>query len=187
MCRPPSRSFCPSWGALPEGSRTFPAGYERPLCAQGSWSSPRSSCSSPASRSWGPSCLSSQSENLWWCCSVADAGGGGGGVSEIGCFIWGGIVGGSCYKYNFCHDKTRLLLHQKYSCRDKSFVTKKCRDKTLLQQHYVCHDKSFVVRNICHNKSFVRTKDVFCCEKYLSQQKFCHDKHNFVTTNIILS
>ena len=41
------------------------------------------------------------------------------------------IIGGSCHKYNFCRDKTRLLSRQKYVCRDKiTFaVTNICRDK----------------------------------------------------------
>ena len=45
-----------------------------------------------------------------------------------------GIVGGSCHKYHFCRDKTRvgrgktrLLSRQKYACHDKTFVATKLR------------------------------------------------------------
>ena len=81
------------------------------------------------------------------------------------------IIGGSCYKYQFCRDKsfvttntclspqtrvyrdkTRLLSQQKYDCRDKiMFVAKK----------YFC----FVATNICHDKH------VFVATKVLSRQK----------------
>ena len=64
--------------------------------------------------------------------------------------------GGSCHKYHFCRDKTRLLSRQKHACRDKhNFVATKpvfCRDKSML-----------VATNTC-----------------LSQQNFCRDKHHFV-------
>ena len=32
------------------------------------------------------------------------------------------ITDGSCQKYHFCRDKTRLLSRQKYACRDEHFV-----------------------------------------------------------------
>ena len=46
--------------------------------------------------------------------SLLEGGGRGRGVNDI--------IGGSCHKYNFCHDKRRLLSRQKYACRDKMFV-----------------------------------------------------------------
>ena len=77
--------------------------------------------------------------------------------------LWG-TIGGSCHKYNFCrdkgfkHDKTLLLLRQKYACRDKTFVTTNI---------FLCLSRQ--------NTSFVATKI------------FCHNKHNFVATSILLS
>ena len=76
--------------------------------------------------------------------------------------VWGGgggeggvcsIVGGSCHKCQFCLRK---------------YLTRVCRDKhtsVLLSQTRICHKKCFVVTKLC-----------------LSQQKFCRDKHTFVTT-----
>ena len=79
---------------------------------------------------------------------------------------FGTDIAGSCHKYNFCHDKTRLLLRQKYACRNKTFVT----------------TNTFVVTNICCDKRSVSTK-------VLSRQAyFCYDKrHCFVTKNTCLS
>ena len=95
------------------------------------------------------------------------------------------IMGRSCHKSHFCrdknfvmtntcllwqthvcHDKTCLLLQQKYASCNKTFVTTKyfCCDKYLSWQTCVCCDKSFVVTGI-----------------FLSWQKMC-----FVMTNICL-
>ena len=73
-----------------------------------------------------------------------------------------GIIGRSCHKYHFCHDK--------------SFVT----TKICLPQQKFCHDKIFLswqTQKFCHDKhTFVVTKD-----------EFCHDEHMFIATNIFLS
>ena len=59
------------------------------------------------------------------------------------------IIGGSCHKYNFCRDKTRVLSRQNYFCRDKiMFVATKYfgRDKSntcLSQQNILCRDKNY--------------------------------------------
>ena len=98
------------------------------------------------------------------------------------------ITDGRCHKYHYCrdkhvcHDKARLLLRQKYACRDKTFVaTKLClsrqtrvcffRDKTkemiffatkpLSRQAYSCRDKIRVFSRqirVCCDKTFVSTK-----------------------------
>ena len=59
-----------------------------------------------------------------------------------------------------CHDKTHLLLWQKYACHKKTFLVTKVRLSQIL----------FVVKNII-----------------LSQQKFCCNKHTSVATNTRLS
>ena len=101
---------------------------------------------------------------------------------------------------------TNVFATTKYIfCRDKSMFVA---TKLLSPQKDFVANKTSVTTNICHNKhDFVVTKDVFCCDKhvsvvtkvclswqncvccdkYLSQQKLCHDKHMFGTTNIILS
>ena len=80
------------------------------------------------------------------------------------------IIGGSGDKYHrqtlVCRDKTRLLLRQKYACRDKTFVV----TKTL-----VCRDKRFVATSI------ILARQMTCFVKYLSRQEY------FVMTIIILS
>ena len=69
------------------------------------------------------------------------------------------IIGGSCHKYHFCRDETRLLSQQKYTCLDK----------VLSQQNYVCRDKIMFVAT----KYFCRDKSNTC----LSQQSMlCRDK-----------
>ena len=112
------------------------------------------------------------------------------------------IIGSSCHKYQFCHDK-------RSSCCDKHmFVVTKhvfCRDKSMLvvtkllsQETYFCCNKSFVMTNICSNKhNFVRTKLLsrqayFCRDKHVlvvTKHIFCHDKsmllHPFVTTKVL--
>ena len=92
------------------------------------------------------------------------------------------MTGGSCYKYNFCRDKTIMFAATKYFYCDKSFVVTNI---ILSRQAYFCRDKHvFVV-----TKLSLRQKRV-SRNKYLSQQKFCRDKdkdfcrnkHTFVTT-----
>ena len=62
------------------------------------------------------------------------------------------IIGGSCHKYHFCRDKTRLLSRQKYACRDKTFCT---------------------VQRFCRKKhTFVATKHVFCPDKNVFAANF---------------
>ena len=91
-----------------------------------------------------------------WCCCMP--------LLSLPCFVLipFDLFSGSCHKYNFCRDKTCLLLRQKYACRDKRFVTTKL---GLSWQKYASHDKSMlVVTTVCGNKSFVMTNI------YLSQQ-----------------
>ena len=112
------------------------------------------------------------------------------------------IIGRSCHRHHFCHDKsvvaTSLLLswqkhvchnktwvlsQQKYACRDKTFVeTKLCLSrqthaKVDLSWQNFCQDNIMLVAtNVCPDKTFVPTK--IC----LSRQTFYHKKHTFVTT-----
>ena len=96
---------------------------------------------------------------------------------------------GSCHKYHFCHDERRVLSRQKCACSIKAFVM-----------------TDICIKVFCHGKHpFVATKDAscrdqhvfgstkvslsqqnFCCNKYLSSQKFCRSK-SFVPTGILLS
>ena len=103
-------------------------------------------------------------------------------------------------KHVFCDDKT--FVATKIFSPDKTFVeTNICHDKhnsvatsiLLSWQKTFCHDKHvFVVTKVCLlRQNFCRDKFI-CCDKYLSYQKFCHnkhvcqDKHNFVVTSIFL-
>ena len=90
-------------------------------------------------------------------------------------------------------------------CCDKSFVTTSLVFVTtstcLLQQNTsfvvtkVCMlRETFVTTNICHDKSFVATNIILlwqqthiCYDKYMSWQKFCHDKDNFVTAKTFVA
>ena len=78
-------------------------------------------------------------------------------------FMWYIIIGGSCYKYHFCRDKsmpvtTKLLSRQTYFSRDKSFVmtniilsrqTYFVMKKVLSRQAYFCRNK----RRDCRDKN----------------------------------
>ena len=66
------------------------------------------------------------------------------------------IFGGSCHKYNFCHDEsfvvtntfvmTHLSVTTKHIfCRDKSMLVG---TKLLSRETYFCHDRTFVMTNI---------------------------------------
>ena len=77
-----------------------------------------------------------------------------------------------------CCDKTHLLSHQKYACPNKIMF--------VVRNIYVCRNKTFVVTNTCRNKhNFVMTKVLlqqayFCCDKRMlvvTKDVFCHDKH----------
>ena len=91
------------------------------------------------------------------------------------------IIGESCHKYNFCHNKTSFVTTKiclswqnvfvatrvTNICRNKrNFVrTNMCllcfvMTKVLSWQAYFCHDKRYVLSMtcVCHNKTFVMTK-----------------------------
>ena len=86
------------------------------------------------------------------------------------------IIGGSCYKYNFC--------------RDNSFGTNTClsRQNTSFVATKVRLFATKLLTSDLHN--FVATKDLFCCEKHVFvlslPHSVCCDNY-FVATNIILS
>ena len=65
------------------------------------------------------------------------------------------IIGGSCHKYHFCRDKTRLLSRPKYACRNKIMFFD---IKVLSRSKCVCRNKTFVATSIL-----------------LSRQKTCFD------------
>ena len=78
------------------------------------------------------------------------------------------ITGRSCHKYIFCHDKHVFVATKHVFCHDKSMLL-----LYLPRQTKFCCDKSFVVTFFCGGK------------KYLSQQTFCHNRHNSVTTKLL--
>ena len=88
------------------------------------------------------------------------------------------IIGGSCYKYHFCREKTRLLSGQ-----NTSFVA----TKLLSQQAYFCRDKHlsgqtyFVATKVLPRRLLLSRQTRVCRDKtrLLSQQKCCRDKHVF--------
>ena len=59
---------------------------------------------------------------------------------QIICDTLDTIIGGSCNKYHFCRDKTRLLP------RKKNILTA---TKLLSRQNYVCRDKMFLTSQTC--------------------------------------
>ena len=101
------------------------------------------------------------------------------------------IIGRSCHKYlsqvskvlswqtHVCHDKTRLLLRQKYACRDKTFVaTKLCLSgQNIFVRTKLLSWQIFVVTNMCLSR-----QAYFCHDKWsvlcLSWQNFCCDKND---------
>ena len=116
-----------------------------------------------------------------------------------------GIIGRSCHKYHFCHDKsfvtTKICLPQQVLSWQNIFVM--TNTKVLSWQAYFCCDKRWVLswrthvycdkhisvvtkfwlrqNYVCRDKTFVMTKYVFCHDKHV----FCHDKHVFVTTKLV--
>ena len=54
----------------------------------------------------------------------------------------------------------------------------------LSRQTRVCRDKGRVLSKMCRDKHKCRDKIM---QLFLSRQKFCHDRHVFAATNIILS
>ena len=92
-------------------------------------------------------------------------------------FTWAchlSISGGSCHKYHFCHDKS--LLQQTWVCHDKT--------RLLLWQKYACLDNIFGGK---HN--FVATIVLFCFSWKTTStwQKYVYCDKRFVTTSILLS
>ena len=81
-----------------------------------------------------------------------------------------GIVGSSCHKY-FCCDKTFVAT--------KSYV---CQDKCMLVVTNLCLSQEIFVMTklLSGQKCFIATNII------LLQQNFCHDKHTFVATKMIL-
>ena len=72
------------------------------------------------------------------------------------------------YRVCVCRDKTGLLSREKYACRDEIVMIK------LLSRKDVLPRQSMVVATkVCH-------------KIFLSRQKFCHEKYNFVAPNVIL-
>ena len=111
------------------------------------------------------------------------------------------IIGGGVLsrQTHVCHDKTCLLLWQKYACCDKLMfdvtklvVTKKklrqtrvCCDKSFARQAFFCHEKRCVLlrqRYACCDKSFVMTKLCLLRHIFVMTKIFCHEKHNFIAT-----
>ena len=56
------------------------------------------------------------------------------------------IIGGSCHKYNFCRDKTRLLSFVATNTATKVILSS---NLPLSRQRYACHNKTFVATNTC--------------------------------------
>ena len=75
---------------------------------------------------------------------------------------WSFIIGRSCHKYHFCHDKHVFVMSNMCFVMTNMFVATKV---WLLRQKFCCDKIVF------HNK-------------YLLQQIFCHDKHTFVVTRV---
>ena len=60
--------------------------------------------------------------------------------------IWS-IIGGSCHKYDFCRDKTRLLSRRKYACCDKTLLAPQpSKKEEILLLYYWSHFDSAILR-----------------------------------------
>ena len=66
------------------------------------------------------------------------------------------IIGGSCHKYHFCHDKRFFTTNMCLLRQNMSFVA----TDVLLRQKYACRGKTLVATNTClmRQKYFVATK-----------------------------
>ena len=74
-----------------------------------------------------------------------------------------------------CHNKTCLLLQQKYACCDKTFV---------VTNLYLSWQNIFVATNTCLSwQNFHHDKHIFVVIKDV----FCHNKQVFVITKVSLS
>ena len=98
-------------------------------------------------------------------------------------------------KHVICHNESMLaatnltLLQQKYACHDKKnydkhvFIAAK-----VLSQVYFCHDTSLLSWQtaVCRDKGklVLSRQNYACWDKYVSRQRFCHDKvlNMFFTT-----
>ena len=95
------------------------------------------------------------------------------------CFTWllDAIIGGSCHKYHFCHNKSFVLTNtfvvtkHVFCCNKSMLVVLSWQKLCLLWQNYVCRDKHVFIMRI-----FVVVTSIL-----LSQQKTC-----FVVTNMCL-
>ena len=69
-------------------------------------------------------------------------------------------------KHAFCHDKNMLVATNMHFCHNKSMLVA---TKSMLPQNYVCCDKYLLQQKFCHDRNT------------LSRQMFCHnkDKHTF--------
>ena len=95
-------------------------------------------------------------------------------------------IGGSCYKYHFCRDKSFVMTNTSFVATNVLL-----RQTSLLsRQEYFCRDKSMLVEtkllpqqtDICGNKRFIATNMI------VSRQKTCffREKHVFVATKMRL-
>ena len=121
------------------------------------------------------------------------------------------IIGRSCHKYNFCHDKSFVMTNTCLSWQNTAFVVtkvcllwqKNCHKSSVTTSLLLCltwQNTSFATTKVClsgqnfwYDIFFVSTKVLsrqasFCCYKrrVLSQQThICRNKHMFVTTKVL--
>ena len=106
-----------------------------------------------------------------------------------------------CHDKHMCHDKTcrnksilvttKLLLRQTYFCCDKGFVVTNIifvATKVLSHQAFsLWQNTSFVMTKVCLSRqNFVTTNMCLSWQVFVATKIFCHDKHNFVVTNVLL-
>ena len=88
------------------------------------------------------------------------------------------IIGRSCHKYHFCHDKRFVMTNM---CLSRQICV--CRNKHVFvaTKYVFCRDRSFVATKVCLSRqNFCRNKHVSLATKI-----FCRDKHNFVATKLL--
>ena len=117
------------------------------------------------------------------------------------------IIGRSCHKYHFCHNKHVFVVTKHLFGVTKVCLSRKtllwC-DKNMFVATNLLSRQIFIRTNMCLSRqkwylhNFVATKAVICCDKhafvtkniccdrsFVTTKIVCHDKHNFVTTKVL--
>ena len=150
-----------------------------------------------------PSCKKQSAQSMMPCIIIPN------GYSTPFPFLQRTIIGGSCHKYKFFHNKSFVMTNMSLPWQNRSFdVTKVClSSQNFCRNKHICHDKFcwesllllwqtrvccnktcllLQLKYACCNKTFAMTNMCLSRQTFLLQQNYvCHDK-TFVETKIIL-